>query len=142
MVVLAELGNGFVYALTHVRATPQKAIRTVAIILFTILMIMNLVDVVYGGVIWGTFNGGYGGGDSYFSDRKPLNNMIMAFYFLSLFISIALLVQAALVKRTYRKQTSSSNVSLGELFHEFFSYPPPPPFGRHVPTGDSDTLSL
>lgn len=121
IVVLAELGNGFLFALSHERTKKQKIVYFVALGLTVVLLILNTVSVIYSGVL--TADSGMSN-SAWSAKIRSLNELSLAQYILTLFASVALIAQAAYVKHQYRKVAPSSSVS----------YVPNLPSSQHLPT--------
>lgn len=124
IICFAELGIGFLYALTHQGPPKKTLIRGLAIGITVPLLIMALVNLGYRATLPVRFSSTE---DPAFLKLGEMRKLAAAAAIIKLPVMIALLVQASLVKHQYRKAAPSTNVSTSWMNH---------------PSGSSNTNNL
>lgn len=114
LISFVEIGNGFMYALTHTRTPMQKILRNVAFALMTPLVIMTFVNTGYGGALWSQYNRASSTQATAAVDKLlELNYLWVAMSVLMFVYSLLAMIYASIVRHKYRGIEPSGKVSSG-----------------------------
>jgi len=110
IIVLAELGNGFLFALDGQRTMMQKIVRYVAFGIAGVLFVLNLAYVALINVGWSTFFYSTASYGQYLRSLDSSRKLSGSYDIIGWLVAIALLTQASFVMSKYMKSPVGKGV--------------------------------
>lgn len=106
-----EIGNGFIYALTHQHTSSQKMIRTLGFVGIVVIFILTIAYGGFTGSVWNRYQTqGTGQYDELSRQMDQANNLYLALIVMILVLNLVIMVQASMVMNKYRNVMISRQV--------------------------------